>query len=223
MRLTERAEVNEKARKCGWTRWICITPVVPALVKMRRWACKREGGPATKGRESMVFSVLEPQRDRTGPVLTKPTATRRAWIPGLVLLGLIVLLGGGLGYLVGNERQANTQTDQAHATWQTTRHHIAIAVSDLTLVGRDLRADNQTIQVVGPALAQDTAQVKAVQAALASAQASVLRQGTTIAGLQACLGGVEQALNALSVGDLDQAVSHLSAVATPCQQVAAGG
>ena len=72
-------------------------------------------------------------------------------------------------------------------------------------------------------LAQDAAQVKAVQAALAQAQASVLQQGTTIAGLRGCLGGVEQALNALSVGDLDQAVSQLSAVATPCQQVAADG
>jgi uncharacterized protein HemX len=184
---------------------------------------QREGGPDTKGRESMVFSVLEPQRDQTGPVLTKPTATRRAGIPGLVLLMLIVLVGGGLVYLVGNQRQANTQTDQAHATWHTTRHHIATAVSDLTVIGRELRADNRTIHVVGPALAQDAAQVKAVQATLAQTQASVLQQGTTIAGLQACLGGVEQALNALSVGDLDQAISHLSAVATPCQQVAAGG
>ena len=102
----------------------------------------------------MVFSVLERQRDQIGPVLTNRTATRRAWIPGLVLLGLIVLLGGGLGYLVGNERQANTQTDQAHATWHTTRHHIAIAVGDLTVIRRELRADNRTIQVVGPALAR---------------------------------------------------------------------
>jgi hypothetical protein len=196
---------------------------VPALVKMRRWVCRREGGPATKGRESMSSACLKPQRDRTAPGLTKPTATRRARIPGLVLLALIVLVGGGLGYLVGNERQANTQTDQAHATWHTTRHHIAIAVGDLTVIRRELRADNRTIRVVGPALAQDATQVKAVQAALAEAQASVVQQGTTIAGLQACLGGVEQALNALSVGDLDQAVSHLSAVATPCQQVAAGG
>jgi hypothetical protein len=170
----------------------------------------------------MVFSVLEPQRDRTGPMLTKPTATRRARVPGLVLFVLIVLVGGGLGYLVGNECQANTQTDQAHATWHTTRHHIDIAVGNLTVIRRELRADNRTIRVVGPALAQDATQVKAVQAALAQAQASVLQQGTTIAGLQACLGGVEQALNAMSVGDLDQAVSHLSAVATPCQQVAAG-
>jgi hypothetical protein len=107
--------------------------------------------------------------------------------------------------------------------WHTTRRHIAIALGDLTVVGRELRADNLTIQVVGPALVQDAAQLKAVQAALAQAQASVTQQGTTIAGLQDCLGGVEQALNALSVGDLDQAVSHLSAVAAPCQQVAAGG
>jgi hypothetical protein len=171
----------------------------------------------------MVFSVLEPQRDRTRPVLTKPAATRRAWIPGLALLVLIVLLGGGLGYLVGNERQANAQTDQAHATWQTTRHHIAIVVNNLTVIVRELRTDNRTIQVVGPVLAQDAAQVKAVQAALAQAQASVLQQGTTIAGLRGCLVGVEQALNALSVGDLDQAVSQLSAVASPCQHVAADG
>ena len=164
----------------------------------------------------MVFSVLEPQRDRTRPGLTKPTATHRTWIPGLVVLVLIVLLAGGLGYVVGNERQANAQTDQAHVTWHTTRRHIAIALGDLIVVGRELRADNLTIQVVGPALAQDAAQLKAVQAALAQAQASVTQQGTTIAGLQDCLGGVEQALNA-------QAVSHLSAVAAPCQQVAAGG
>ena len=108
-----------------------------------------------------VFSVLERQRDQIGPVLTNPTATRRAWIPGLVLLGLIVLLGGGLGYLVGNERQANTQTDQVHATWHTTRHHIAIAVGDLTVIRRELRADNRTIRVVGPVLVEDAAQVKA--------------------------------------------------------------
>jgi hypothetical protein len=171
----------------------------------------------------MVFSVLEPQRDRTTPGLATPTATHRVRIPALVVLVLVVLLSGGLGYLVANERQANSQTDQALGTWHTTRHHIAIAVGELTVVGRELRADNRTIQVVGPALAQDAAQLKAVQAALAEAQASVSQQGTTIAGLQGCLGGVEQALNALSVGDLDQAVSRLSAVATPCQQVAAGG
>jgi hypothetical protein len=110
---------------------------------------------------------------------------------------LIVLLGGGLGYLVGNERQANTQTDRAHATWHTTRHHIAIAVSDLTVIGRELRADNRTIQALGPVLVEDAAQVKAIEAALAQAQASVLQQGTKIAGLQGCLGGVQQALNAL--------------------------
>ena len=73
-----------------------------------------------------------------------------------------MLLGGGLGYLVGNERQANTQTDRAHATWHTTRHHIAIAVSDLTVIGRELRADNRTIQALGPVLVEDTAQVKAI-------------------------------------------------------------
>ena len=122
----------------------------------------------------------------------------------------------------GTSARPTPQTDQAHATWHTTRHHIAIAVRDLTVIRRELRADNRTIEVVArPSPKTQPRSRRSGRVGPGSGQRRAT--GTTIAGLQACLGGVEQALNALSVGDLDQAVSHLSAVATPCQQVAAGG
>ncbi len=128
-----------------------------------------------------------------------------------------------LGFLVANERQANTQTDQAHATWHMTRRQIASALADLTNVRGQLRADGRTTTVVVSGLAQDTTQLTGVRAELQQAQSSMVAQGSTILDLQDCLGGVEQALNALSVGDLTQALSHLSAVATPCEKVPVGG
>jgi hypothetical protein len=148
----------------------------------------------------------------------RPPRKLRMWLLGLALFALFA---GVLGYLVGNEVQVNTQFDQAHATLDLTRHHFTLAVNDLVAVRRDLHGADAQVDADSTALAKDTAQLKVVQAQLVQAQATVTQQGSDISDLQTCLGGVQQALNALSVGDQVQGVDQLDAVSTPCQNAAA--
>ena len=63
---------------------------------------------------------------------------------------------------------------------------------------------------------QDAAELKAAQSELAATQVDVTQQTTRITALHACLGGVEQALNALAVGNQASAISELTSVATSC-------
>ena len=48
------------------------------------------------------------------------------------------------------------------------------------------------------------------------------QQKAQIGSLQTCLGGVERALNALSVGGQDHAIEELQAVTSSCLSAAAG-
>ena len=168
----------------------------------------------------MVSSVMAPPRDQTRPLRTARGSTPRSWV---IALTIFAVFAGGLGFMVGNEHQANIQTDQTHATQHATRRHLAIVESDLTAVRRQLQADSSTTAGVLSALAQDSTQLSGVRAELSGAESSMAIQGTAIVDLQVCLGGVEQALNALSVGDLGQALSHLSAVGASCEKVPVGG
>jgi hypothetical protein len=51
---------------------------------------------------------------------------------------------------------------------------------------------------------------------LSAAQAHVTQQASLITSLQACLVGVEQALNELAVGNQASAIAALNAVSTSC-------
>ncbi|HWE66317.1 MAG TPA: hypothetical protein VG298_06705 [Acidimicrobiales bacterium] len=136
-------------------------------------------------------------------------------------LGLFALFAAGLGYLVGNEVQGNTQFDQAHRSLGLAQGSLHAVRADLGTLRRNLGALNGEIGQTAPALGRDTAQLQSDQAALARSQANFARQGSAIIDLQACLGGVEQALNALSVGDQRSAVDALNAAATSCQSAVA--
>jgi uncharacterized alpha-E superfamily protein len=69
---------------------------------------------------------------------------------------------------------------------------------------------------------QDAAELKAAQSELASTQVDVTHQTSMISALHTCLGGVEQALNALAVGNQASAISELSSVATSCSAASGG-
>jgi hypothetical protein len=129
-----------------------------------------------------------------------------------------------MGYLVGNEVQANTQFEQAHRSVDLTRHRTDVVLGDLASVRRDLQVVSGRVDRTTAALASDTTQLRGVQATLARTQANVSRQGMAIDDLESCLGGVEQALNALSVGDQGRAIAALNVVSKSCQSaVAANG
>jgi septal ring factor EnvC (AmiA/AmiB activator) len=129
----------------------------------------------------------------------------------------VIAFALGMGFLARNEVQTNTQFDVAHDSLNLTRSQIKMTVSHLASIRRDLFMIDGQAQQTATTLATDTTQLHEVQAALAEAQTRVSTQGSDITALQSCLGGVEQALNALSVGDQGSALAALVAVSTSCQ------
>jgi hypothetical protein len=80
---------------------------------------------------------------------------------------------------------------------------------------------NSQVTVDSKALAQDTTQLQGVKQALVKAQVDVTSQTSTIGDLHTCLGGVEQALNALAVADQNHAIAALNAVSANCAKAVA--
>jgi hypothetical protein len=72
-------------------------------------------------------------------------------------------------------------------------------------------------------LASAQAGLASSQAGLANADANLALQGASITALNTCLGGVERALNQISVTDQQGAVSSLSAVSESCQAIQGQG
>jgi chromosome segregation ATPase len=102
-----------------------------------------------------------------------------------------------------------------------TRTHVKAVVAEMSTLRRDLQTVNGRIDQSTTALAQDKTQLRGVEAALSKSQADMARQGSSITDLQNCLGGVEEALNALSVGDQASAVAALNAVSASCNEAVA--
>jgi chromosome segregation ATPase len=143
-----------------------------------------------------------------------PKRRRREW---LYLVAAVVVFVGGPGYLVENEAQANTRFEQAHGALTRTERDLAIARSDLAAMRGGLSLIDRQVHQSATDWATDTTQLHQIESALTQAQANVSTQGSDIAALQSCLGGVEQALNALSVGDQQTAVGALTKVSSSCQ------
>jgi hypothetical protein len=148
-------------------------------------------------------------------------ARRRRWLKWAAGIALAVLFGATLGYLVNDEVQANDRYDRARASLPPTRQHIRSVSGELAVAHRELQLVSAQVGSDTTALSQDTSQLKAAQAALNAALGHVSHQTTQISSLHECLGGVEQALNALAVGQLGNAISALNEVSSSCTQATA--
>jgi len=98
-----------------------------------------------------------------------------------------------------------TLTDE----FEVLRNDLAVARADLHLVTEQVGNDTT-------ALEQDTSQLQGARSALSAAQAHVFEQALLANSLHECLGGVEQALNALAVGNQSKAADALKWVSAPC-------
>ena len=171
----------------------------------------------------MNTDLLQHERDSrtTGPAPRRRHGRGRRWI---IVALVFTVLATVLGYLGADEVRANTEFDQTHATVDATRQHIATVLADLATVRRQLEVAEGQVGAASTALDQDATRLQEAQQALANARSNVSHQHAMIGDLQACLGGVEQASNALAVGDQDRAIDALDAVSTSCASaVAAGG
>jgi hypothetical protein len=170
-----------------------------------------------------VAIALELDEERTVQFesVSRPVQKRR---PRIVLaVAAVLVVVAALGFVLGNERQANTQFTQAHDALVQSKGRTAAVEVQLRAARRDLEVLKLQITSSGSALAADTASLQSVQTALVQAQADSSNNGSYIANLQTCQGGVQQALNALSVGDQHHALSALQSVSSACQIATASG
>ncbi len=163
----------------------------------------------------MRRSLLEPDRRPfpTAPSRDQLLSSRVRWIVGLALAAL---LAASLGYLVDDQVRAHDQLDHARSSLGVTKHQTKITSAELADLRRELDLLTKQVGSDTTALNQDGSQLKGAQAALAAAQAHVAQQDTRITSLATCLGGVERALNALSVGKRPRAIAALESVSASC-------
>jgi hypothetical protein len=142
----------------------------------------------------------------------------------LLRIAAFVAVVAGIGFLIGNAVQADAQYGKAHTALRDSLRQNVSVLSELAAVTQNLRLVHGQVAQTTTALTNDTAQLREVETALDNAQSNVSSQQSTISSLHSCLGGVEQSLNALSVGDQNSADNALVAVSADCQRaVAADG
>lgn len=142
-----------------------------------------------------------------------PPSRRRRWT---VLVASMALLGLVVGSLLYDAAQANHRYDHARHVLAVTRGTTGVVARDLAVARTDLHLVTQQVGSDTTALAQDTSQLEGARSALSSAQAHVYEQASLLGSLHQCLAGVEQALNALAVGNQSKAADALKWVTAPC-------
>lgn len=152
-------------------------------------------------------SVLEPAPPR-------PLAQRRKH--RVAVVAGVALVAACLGYLLTDAAQANHRYDRALHSLGSTRATTRVVALDLAKARFDLRLVTQQVGNDTTALSQDTSQLEGAESALNAAQAHVAQQASLLTALHTCLGGVEQALNALAVGSQGKAAASLNAVSASC-------
>jgi hypothetical protein len=156
-------------------------------------------------------------REAQREVAPRFVSKRRGWIAVVPVLAVC----GVFSLLAGNELQADTQFAQAHDAVLQTTGRIAATEARLTAVRQDLRVLRVQVDASETFLSSDTTLLQAVRGALVQAQSDSAEKTQYIANLKTCEGGIQQALNALSVGDKTHAVSALTGVSVACQSAAA--
>ncbi len=129
---------------------------------------------------------------------------------------MFVVVAASLAIMIGNEVQANTRYDRAHRALDVTEARTAAVDRDLVTARADLTDLQGQVTQDSAVLSSDTTKLDSALVALTDSRASDASQSTAIGSLQTCLSGVEQATNALSLGDQAHAVAALDAVATAC-------
>ena len=176
------------------------------------------------GRDGAVEVLLHERQPAAGaPAVETPRRGPRLSRRGWWVLGIAAgsALGAVVGYLIADQVQQRHQFDRSHAALTVTQHHISTVSAELASVQHDLAGLKTQVGADTTALTQAESQLKGAQSALSSAQAQVTQQTSTITSLQTCLGGVEQALNALAINNQLRAFALLESVSSSCTTAAA--
>jgi hypothetical protein len=163
--------------------------------------------------------VLLAERRPAGRPAVSPRLEPHGPSPGrrrLVIVACVALLGSVIGALLFDATQMNHRYDRSRHVLAVTRGKTDVVSRDLAAARKDLHIVTDQIGSDSTALVQDTSQLQGARSALSAAQAHVIEQAYLLNSLHTCLGGVEQALNALAVGNQAKAADALKWVANPC-------
>jgi hypothetical protein len=166
-----------------------------------------------------VLDTEEPHILAEGP---RTRRRRTRWIRWTLAIVAGALVASTLGYLIDDQKSENNHYDRVHASLLVTRHRAANVGHDLDVLRHDVAILVAQVGSASTSWNQDTAQLKAARFALAVVQSDVSQQGSRIGSLHTCLGGVQQALNALAVNNQTIAVSELNSAASSCSAASGG-
>jgi hypothetical protein len=162
------------------------------------------------------MDLLETGRRPPPASRPEPPHRLRSVVRWVVALGAAALFLSALGWLVDDQVRAHDQADRAQAALRVTRHKKTEVAQHLAKLRHDVEVLATQVGSDDTAYHQDESQLEAAQSELAATQVDVTQQSSRITALHACLGGVEQALNALAVGNQPSAITELSSVSTSC-------
>ena len=163
-------------------------------------ATPHPGGPAQEGSESSGYPT---------PVSQERIARRL--VTGLVA-GLLVLVA-----LVAVGVVAHRDLEHTADTLAVAQTRLAESQSQLSAARRRLAAVQSQSATAGRALSTASARLATAQSQLARTQADVSTQGVSISNLDACLAGVEKALNQIALANQTGAAATLQSVASNCR------
>jgi hypothetical protein len=172
-------------------------------------------GPGRLGAAVVVTDIV-PGPSEPGRAPRRP-ARRAGRITGITVVALVLV---ALGFIVSDAVAANDTFDRAHAVLTTTDRQTRSVSAELTQLRASLALLSARVANDDAVAQEDANQVRTAQAELAALQAHVTQQTVLIGSLHTCLGGVERALNALSVSRPDQVVVALQAVKSSCTSAA---
>jgi hypothetical protein len=166
---------------------------------------------------------LVTSQDVSGVART-PEAKRRPvrWMPLMVALFAFSLVALVLGFLIHDQIGEHQRYARLDAAFGITRHRSDHEADDLAELSHDVTRLDANLKTDSATWQQDEAQLKAAAAALAVSQADVSQQRSRITALHACLGGVQQALNALAVNNQSGAFADLNSVGSSCAAASGG-
>ena len=126
-----------------------------------------------------------------------------------------------LVFMAGSALRATSQFDQAHDSLVQANGRIAAAEAQLTMVQDNLRFLRVQITASQTALSADTSVAGGCSGRPGAGPIGRRHEIRLYRQPEDVPGGIQQALNALSVGDENHAVAALNAVSSACQSVAA--
>jgi hypothetical protein len=151
---------------------------------------------------------------------------RRRVLPVVALLAALALLTTG----VVTDLHVRSELGQARSSLASTRARLSHTRSRLTATLRTLTATTSTLtsvtgerETLRVELSLVAWELSGAESNLATAKSGLSSQQAAIAALGTCLGGVERALNQISVGQQSGAVSSISGVSTSCQSAQSQG